>query len=151
MITNTDMTLYHKTLDENTRLEKWVRFYIENVWWYGGKGVSTQKGYENANDVQVRIPYGSNYIFNVDNSMIEQNIKGNMLTGKLTIKLSDDKSSDYTLDITKFEVGDIIVKGKINQDIISQSDLSNYKDVYNITAISNNTFGNNQHIHLGGK
>lgn len=151
MITNSDMTLYHKTLDENTRLEKWIRFYIENVWWYGGKGVSTQKGYENANDVQIRIPYGINYIVDVDNSLIEKNSKGNMLTGRLTIKLSDDKSAETTLDITKFEVGDIIVKGKISHDIELQSDLSDYKDVYNITSISNNTFGNNPHIHLGGK
>ena len=44
MLTNTDITLYHKGFDEETRLEKWERYYIKNVWWYGGKGANTQKG-----------------------------------------------------------------------------------------------------------
>ena len=57
MLVNSDMTLYHKVLDTETRLEKWERYYIEKVWWYGGKGANTQTGYENANDVQIRIPY----------------------------------------------------------------------------------------------
>ena len=65
MLINSDMTLYHKVLDTETRLEKWERYYIEKT-------------------------------------------------------------------------------------ITSQSEL-NGVEFYNITAISNNTFGNNQHIHLGGK
>lgn len=116
MLTNSDMTLYHKVLDEKTRLEKWERHYIKNVWWYGGKGVNTQKGYENANDVQVRIPYETN----------------------------DD------LNIAVFNMGDIVCKGNVEKPITSQSDL-NEEEYYNITAINNNTFGNNAHIHLGGK
>ena len=116
MLTNSDMTLYHKVLDEKTRLEKWKRYYIENVWWYGGKGANTQKGYENANDVQIRIPYETN-----DN-----------------------------LNIAVFSIGDIVCKGNIEKSITSQSDL-NGEEYYNITAINNNTFGNNAHIHLGGK
>ena len=62
MITNASLTHYHKTLDETTRLEKWIRYNYENVWWFGGKGSSINKGYENANDVDVRIPYDKNYI-----------------------------------------------------------------------------------------
>ena len=54
------------------------------------------------------------------------------------------------LDITKFSVGDIIVKGTLNIDITKQNDLSNY-EIYNITSINNNDFGNSQHIHIGGK
>ena len=60
MITNSTLTIYHKGLDENTRLEKWIRFNYENVWFFGGEGASTNKGYENANDVQIRIPYEKN-------------------------------------------------------------------------------------------
>ena len=116
MLTNSDMTLYHKVLDEKTRLEKWERHYIKNVWWYGDKGANTQKGYENANDVQVRIPYETN-----DN-----------------------------LNIAIFSIGDIVCKGNVEKSITSQSDL-NGEEYYNITAINNNTFGNNAHIHLGGK
>ena len=62
MITNASLTHYHKTLDKTTRLEKWIRYNYENVWWFGGKGSSINKGYENANDVNVRIPYDKNDI-----------------------------------------------------------------------------------------
>ena len=116
MLVNSDMTLYHKVLDTETRLEKWERYYIEKVWWYGGKGANTQTGYENANDVQIRIPYEMN----------------------------------ENLNIANFNVGDIVCKGNIEKTITSQSDL-NGVEYYNITAINNNTFGNNAHIHLGGK
>lgn len=116
MIVNSDMTLYHKVLDKETRLEKWERYYIEKVWWYGGKGANTQTGYENANDVQIRIPYEMN----------------------------------ENLNIANFSIGDIVCKGNIEKTITSQSEL-NGEEYYNITAINNNTFGNNQHIHLGGK
>ena len=116
MLVNSDMTLYHKVLDTETRLEKWERYYIEKVWWYGGKGANTQTGYENANDVQIRIPYDMN----------------------------------ENLNIANFNIGDIVCKGNIVKTITSQSDLNDV-EFYNITAISNNTFGNNQHIHLGGK
>ena len=62
MIINASLTHYHKTLDKTTRLEKWIRYNYENVWWFGGKGSSINKGYENANDVNVRIPYDKNDI-----------------------------------------------------------------------------------------
>lgn len=58
MITNDELTLYHKGVDG--RFETWTRFNYSKIWWFGGKGASTNKGYENANDVQVRIPYKQN-------------------------------------------------------------------------------------------
>lgn len=61
MITNSTLTVYHKNgLDVATRTEKWVRYNYDNVWFFGGEGASTNKGYENANDVQIRIPYKQN-------------------------------------------------------------------------------------------
>lgn len=116
MLVNSSLTVYHKVLDEETRLEKWIRYNYDNVWWFGGKGAGINKGYENANDVQIRIPYASN----------------------------------YGLDINDFAIGDILVNKLLVKDIKTQQDLSNY-EVYNITSINNNTFGNNPHIHLGGK
>lgn len=62
MIINASLTHYHKTIDSETRLEKWIRYNYDNVWWFGGKGSSINKGYENANDVDVRIPYNQNEI-----------------------------------------------------------------------------------------
>lgn len=121
MITNASLTHYHKTLDDETRDEKWIRYNYGNinnntVWFFGGKGSGINKGYENANDCNIRIWYEKN-----DN-----------------------------LDIKNFSIGDIIIKGTLETDIITQQDLKNY-EVYNITSINDNNFGINQHIHLGGK
>lgn len=56
MITNNKITYYHKVLNNTTHLEEWSRVLFENVWIFGGKGSNINKGYENANDVNVRIP-----------------------------------------------------------------------------------------------
>lgn len=114
MITNSELTVYHRELDESTRLEKWTRFNYENIWWFGGKGSSINKGYENANDVDIRIPYNLN----------------------------------ENVDINNFAIGDIVYRGKLEKDIVKQSDVHN---AYNITSINDNTFGSEPHVHLGGK
>ena len=116
MITNTSLTIYHKILDESTHLEKWIRYNYNNVWFFGGKGASINKGYDNANDVEIRVPYEKNSGLNINN----------------------------------FDIGDIIVKGTLDLNITTQQDLDNYL-IYNITSIKDNNFGNNQHIHIGGK
>ena len=117
MITNSSLTVYHMSgLDVSTHNEIWTRHNYDKVWFFGGKGAGINKGYDNANDVQVRIPYDQN----------------------------------NGLNINDFAIGDILVQGTLDIDIETQEDLSNY-DIYNITSINNNNFGNNQHIHLGGK
>lgn len=116
MICNSKLTIYHKVFDEDTRLEKWIRYNYDNVWFFGGKGAGINKGYDNANDVNVRIPYNMNKGLNIDN----------------------------------FAIGDIIIQDIYTTDIQTQEDLGN-KLIYNITSINNNNFGNNQHIHLGGR
>lgn len=116
MITNSKLTIYHKGFDYINHIETWERFNYDKVWFFGGKGASTNKGYENANDVQIRIPYDQN----------------------------------NNISPLNFEIGDIIVQGELDIDITRQQDLKNYQ-IYNITAINNNIFGNNKHIHLSGK
>ena len=59
-------------------------------------------------------------------------------------------NQNTNLDISNFEMGDIIVQGTLDIDIESRNDLSEYL-IYEITSIKNNNFGNNQHIHVGGK
>lgn len=113
MITNNKITYYHKILNNTTKLEEWSRVLFEDVWVFGGKGSNINKGYENANDVDVRIPM------------------------------------EYVQDKTIFNIGDIIAIGK-QENIEKQSDL-NGKEFYNVTSINVNDFGNNPHIHLGGK
>lgn len=116
MICNSSVTIYHMSgLDVSTHLEVWTRYNYDNAWVFGGKGASINKGYDNANDIEIRLPYSKN-----------------------------------DLDINNFAIGDIIVQGTLTIDITTQTDLENYL-VYNITSIKNNNFGNNQHIHIGGK
>ena len=110
MITNSSLTIYHQDG------ENWVRKNYSNVWFFGGKGASINKGYDNANDVEIRVPYDSN----------------------------------ENLSINDFAIGDIIVEGTLSTNITRQQDLSSYL-IYNITSIKNNSFGNNPHIHIGGR
>lgn len=112
MLTNKSITYYKKGLDNN-KLDTWTKYVFEKVWSFGGKGSSRNKGYENANDIDVRIPL------------------------------------EEVEDTTIFSIGDIIAIG-IQNDITKQSDLKG-KEFYNVTSITINDFGNNQHIHLGGK
>lgn len=116
MITNASLTIYHKSLDKKTKLEKWTRHNYSDIWWFGGRGAGISKGYKDANDVEIRIPYDTNPNANIND----------------------------------IKIGDILVKGTLDFNITTQQDLNNY-EVYNITSINNNDFGNNQHIHLGGK
>ena len=60
MLVNTAVTHYHKTIDKTTKLEKWERRIYNQTWLFGGKGARINKGYENANDVDIRIWYNSN-------------------------------------------------------------------------------------------
>ena len=96
MITNASLTHYHKTIDNETRLEKWIRYNYENVWFFGGKGSSINKGYENANDVDVRIPYDKN---DIDIS--------NLAIGDIVIKGTIDIDITTQQDLKKYEVYNI--------------------------------------------
>lgn len=113
MLVNSSLTVYHKVSDNHDY--KWVRYNYDNIWWFGGKGASLNKGYENANDVQIRIPYDIN----------------------------------SNLDYKNFSQGDILIPDYVTSDITSEEDIQS--EYYNITSLNNNVFGNNKHIHIGGK
>lgn len=75
MLVNSSLTVYHEKYDEEKRINTWIRFNYgsedENkVWFHGGKGASTNKGYDNANDINIRIPYDINTDLNIDNFKI---------------------------------------------------------------------------------
>lgn len=115
MIINSDLTIFHKVFDEVSRIEKWEKHYYEKVWFYGRVGANANKGYENANNADVRISYKENNV-----------------------------------DISKISIGDIFVKGNVQEEISTQSDLTDKYNFYNITSINDNNFGNNPHVHIGG-
>lgn len=56
MLVNKEITYYHKVLNETTRLEEWERHIFRNAWVFAGKGSTQSKGYDNANELNVRIP-----------------------------------------------------------------------------------------------
>jgi len=113
MKTNNSLTIYHKTFDKTTRLEKWTRYNYPNVWFFGNESATISEGYNSKNRVEIRIP-------------LNESIKKD-----------------------NFAKGDIIVKGTLETDINTQQDLSGL--IYNITSISWNDFGEEPHIHIGGR
>lgn len=98
MITNSSLTIYHKGFNPTTKLETWTRYNYDNVWFFGGKGAGINKGYDNANDVQVRIPYSKNSGLDINDLAI-----GDILVeGTLTTDIStqEDLSNYLIYNIT---------------------------------------------------
>jgi len=54
------------------------------------------------------------------------------------------------VNISNFSIGDIVVPSHLELDITNPKQLKAY-DMYAITSIKDNTYGLNQHIHIGGK
>ena len=97
MKTNASLTHYHKTIDDDIRLEKWVRYNYDNVWFFGGKGSGINKGYENANDCDIRIWYEKNNNLNIANFSI----------GDVVIKGTLDTDITKQQDLNNYEVYNI--------------------------------------------
>jgi hypothetical protein len=94
MICNNSLTVYHKGFNEETRLETWERHNYKNIWWFGGKGAGINKGYDQANDVQVRIPYD----LNKDLSIKDFSIGDILVEGTLTTDIETQQDlDDYTI------------------------------------------------------
>lgn len=84
MLVNGGVTIYHKGINESTKSDTWTRYTYKQAWFFGGKGAGIRKGYENANDVEVRIPYNSNNELNIDNFSIGDIIVQGILTNDIT-------------------------------------------------------------------
>ena len=67
MITNTSLTIFHKELDPETRIEKWTRHNYDKVWMFIKEGVVQNNGFENSNSAEIRIPYNLNPNLNIEN------------------------------------------------------------------------------------
>lgn len=94
MITNSSLTIYHKDgLNATTHFEKWTRYNYDNVWFFGGKGSRINKGYDNANDVDIRIPYDKNSGLNIANFSIGDII----VQGKLTTDINTQQDLENYL------------------------------------------------------
>lgn len=85
MLCNSKLTIYHKSgLDVATHFELWSRYNYDNVWFFGGKGAGISKGYDNANDVEIRIPYDANEVdidnFAIGDIIVEGHLDTNITT-----------------------------------------------------------------------
>ena len=92
MLVNSKMTLYHYDNGE------YIRHNYNKVWWFGGRGAGVSKGYENANDVDIRIPYDMNSNLNInDISIGDIIIEGENL---IDITCQQDLEQDKIYNIT---------------------------------------------------
>lgn len=121
MIVNSSLTVYHKGFDEEKRIEKWVRFN------YGTKKKNTVWWY-GGKGASINVGYES----------------ANDVKIRVPYKLNKK------LNIENFKVGDILIKGYVDKDIIALQDLGNI-EYYNIMSLVDNVVGIEPHIHIGGK
>ena len=99
MLINSSVTIYHKDgLDITTHLEKWTRHNYNKVWFFGGKGAGINKGYNDANDVEVRIPYDQNSGLNINDFAVGDIIVQGTLD--IDIETQEDLNSYLTYNIT---------------------------------------------------
>ena len=107
MLTNSSLTIYHKSFDENARLEKWIRYNYGKVWFFGGKGASINKGYVDGNDVQIRIPYDTP-LLDIKNFSIGDIIVQGTITRDID---TQEELSDYlTYNITSINDNNFGIK-----------------------------------------
>lgn len=102
MIKNSDLTIYHKTLDEHTALEKWTRYNYSDIWFFDSIGASVDKGYDNTNKVEIRIPITESV--NINNFSLGDII----VQGSLAIEITrqQDLSEYQTFNITNIKYND---------------------------------------------
>ena len=121
MKTNSDITIYHRYIDATTRTEKYQRSQVRGVLWENRKAahVIATGGNLAANQANIYIPYqrGAGYV-----------------------PPNEWKPGKWTM-----AVGDVIVRGLVNDEITSTftvSDLKKkYDSVMNITSIDTMDMG----------
>jgi len=134
MKTNTSITLYNKYFDKATRMDKYQRTILENVFFDDRKAVNKlQSGMENADEAMIVIPFSV-----ISNRSYKRPMEFQNLI---------EKTSNFTL-----KEGDRIVKGAINFDIEGRlSDLDKNYEAYTITSVDTKDFGSPrmQHFEIG--
>lgn len=60
MLTNTDITIYHREYDSSAGFDTWKRVYVPEAWWYKNEKASiTTEGLKRADVYTIRIPHTS--------------------------------------------------------------------------------------------
>ena len=111
MVCNNSITIYHKGINEETKLETWARFNYKSAWVFDGRNAQNSEGYSNADSIEIRLPYSRNNNLNVNNFAIgDIIIKGDIVQD---INTQQDLSNYRTYNITRIKNNDF----GINQHI----------------------------------
>lgn len=131
MTTNTNMCVFNKYTDENKNIV-FKKHIIDHVFWDDSKAINQNRGYENADDVNVFIPKKQN---NMSSYVPPKQYKG---------------LNKWTL-----QVGDFIVKGEVKEKQVSgiKELTSKYDDVFTISLVDDKDFGSSSmhHFEIRGK
>ena len=124
MRTNGSMTIYNKYFDKATRLDKYQRTVLNNVFWEDKKAYNRlQSGLTDADEVSIIIPFK----VSSDKQYVSPREFGRL----------EDKSNHFTL-----QEGDRIVKGDIDFEIDGKiSDLDREYEAFTITSVDTKDFG----------
>lgn len=129
MMTNTSMSIYNKYTNPLTKEVTYKKHLIKEVFWDDSLGINLNTGYENADKVNIYIPFNKN---DLSSYKFPKQYNGNGWT---------------------IQNGDFIVKGNINiEEIEKIKDLNNY-EVFEITVVDVKDFGsdNMQHFEIRGQ
>lgn len=131
MTTNTKMCVFNKYTDENKNVI-FKKHIIEHVFWDDSKAINQNRGYDNADDVNVFIPKSQND-----------------MSGYVEPKQYEGLNK-WTL-----QIGDFIVKGEVEEkEVSSIKELtSKYDNVFTISLIDDKDFGSSSmhHFEIRGK
>lgn len=131
MITNADCTIYNKKLRPDGKNYTYYRTHLKDVFWMENQGLQTEKtGFTTADSLTLLIPVLVN-------------------TDKAYQSPKQFDGSGWTL-----QKGDVVVKGMIDDEIHSISDLEKkYDHVHLITTIDENLYGSLElrHFKVGGR
>jgi hypothetical protein len=128
MMTNTKMSVFNKYTEPFTRDVKFKKHVIDNVFWDDSKGVNLNRGYDNADAVNVYIPKDKNDMSDYVNP-------------------KHYNGSNWTLNN-----GDLIIKGEVAENEVSGIKELNAYEVFTITMVDDKDFGspNMQHFEIRG-
>lgn len=131
MKTNTNMCVFNKFTDENKNVV-FKKHLIDHVFWDDSKAVNLNRGYDNADDVNVFIPKNQNNM----SSYV-------------------DPKQYNSLNKWTLQVGDFIVKGNVKEKEVSgiKELTTKYDNVFTISLVDDKDFGNSSmhHFEIRGK
>lgn len=132
MTTNTSMSVFNKYTDSEKNV-KFKKHLIQNVFWDDSKGINLNRGYDNADDVNVFIPKSQND-----------------MNGYVEPRQYQGLNNTWTLNN-----GDFIVKGETKEIEVSSIKelITKYDNIFTITLIDNKDFGSPSmhHFEIRGK